>query len=71
MAAKEKGQKTHRMPVAGGTHRASHFLKDVISAIILGFFGDCVSATTMFLLPHRIFFWALYILVKNRQHMAH
>lgn len=36
MAAEEKGLKTHRMPVAGGTRTASHFLKNVISAIILG-----------------------------------
>ena len=35
-AAEEKGQKTHRMPVAGGTRTALHFLKNVISAIILG-----------------------------------
>ena len=36
VAAEEKGLKTHRMPVAGGTRTASHFLKNVISAIILG-----------------------------------
>lgn len=36
VAAEEKGLKTHRMPAAGGTRTASHFLKNAISAIILG-----------------------------------